>query len=155
MVEPITMAVLAGGSMGSKAVGGFLAARAAREKAAFYMEAYEEQEKLNDIVYAESIREDLGAEIANLGARGVSGGNVKAAAFDSVFAKQLQRVTSNQQLQFQQTQQMIAGNVGSSNALLDGLKGILGTGSDAVQGIMDERAAGKASADALAAGGTP
>lgn len=152
MVEPITMAVLAGGSMGAQALGGILAANAAREKAAFYMEAYEEQEKLNDIVYAESIREDLGAEIANLGARGVSGGNVKAAAFDSVFAKQLQRVTSNQQLQFQQFQQLIAGNVGSQNALLDGLKGILGTGVNAGTAIADSKAAASAAASAGAGG---
>lgn len=148
MVEPITMAVLAGGSMGAKALGGIFAAQAAREKAEFFMQAYEEQEKLNDIVYAESIREDLGAQIANLGARGVAGGNVKAAAFDSVFAKQLQRATSNQQLQFQQTQQMISGNVGSQNALLDGLKGVLGTGFSAANAINDSQAASAAAASA-------
>jgi len=150
MVEPITMAILAGGSIGAKAIGGILAAKAARERAEFFMTAYEEQEKLNNIVYAQSIREDLGAEVANIGSRGVAGANVKAAAFDSVFGKQLQRVQSNQQIQFQRFQQMISGNVGSQNALLDGLKSILGTANTTAGAINDYNAAASAAADTAA-----
>ena len=135
MADPATIATIAsGGSVLTKAIGGIIASAQARERAEFQQEIFEEQERINNLLYGRRIRQELGEDIASIAARGVAQrGSPVDAAFDKAFGIQLERAQRNAQLRLQALQAQVTGETQSQQALLSGLGGVLTSGQTGVE----------------------